>query len=92
MRVIAEIATNWSSRRGAGHSRPAAVADLACLETVYFGAVGAVGGGGRGARRLQRRAGRHHGGPAARAVAVAMFGLGAWSFRIMHEFWMFPPA
>jgi hypothetical protein len=25
-------------------------------------------------------------------VAVAMFGLGAWSFAIMHEFWMFPPA
>ena len=26
------------------------------------------------------------------SVAVAMFGLGAWSFGIMHEFWMFPPA
>jgi ABC-type hemin transport system ATPase subunit len=71
MRVIAGIAMNWSSRRGAsagaGHSRPAAVADLACLETVYFGA---VGGGGRGTRRLRRRAGRHHGCPAARRAAA----------------------
>ena len=24
------------------------------------------------------------------AVAVAMFGLGTWSFAIMHEFWLFP--
>jgi hypothetical protein len=24
------------------------------------------------------------------AVAVAMFGLGAWSFAIIHEFWLFP--
>ena len=26
----------------------------------------------------------------AAAIAVAMFGLGAWSFAIMHEFWLFP--
>ena len=26
----------------------------------------------------------------ASAVAVVMFGLGAWSFAIMHEFWLFP--
>jgi hypothetical protein len=26
----------------------------------------------------------------AAAVAVAMFGLSAWSFAIMHEFWLFP--
>jgi 4-amino-4-deoxy-L-arabinose transferase-like glycosyltransferase len=24
------------------------------------------------------------------AVAAAMFGLGAWSFAIMHDFWLFP--
>jgi hypothetical protein len=24
------------------------------------------------------------------AVAVAMSGLGAWSFAIMREFWLFP--
>jgi hypothetical protein len=24
------------------------------------------------------------------AAAVAMFGLGAWSFAIMREFWLFP--
>ena len=24
------------------------------------------------------------------AVAVAMFGLGAWSFAVIHEFWLFP--
>jgi hypothetical protein len=27
---------------------------------------------------------------ASAAVAVAMFGLGAWSFAVMREFWLFP--
>jgi len=24
------------------------------------------------------------------AAAVAMFGLGAWSFAVIHQFWLFP--
>ena len=39
--------------------------------------------------RLPRRASLMAVIPA--AVAVAMFGLGAWSFGIMREFWLFPP-
>ena len=38
--------------------------------------------------RLPRRAALAAGTSA--VVAVAMFGLGIWSFAIMHEFWLFP--
>ena len=27
---------------------------------------------------------------ASAAVVVAIFGLGVWSFAVMHEFWLFP--
>ena len=55
----------------------------------YVPAVGAIALlGGWLVTRLPRRASLA--AVTSAAVAVAMFGLGAWSFAIMHEFWLFP--